>query len=166
VSRPIQTNPFGLLGALQLKNSGTNPPDLIDSVQPTLDLWRHYIAQSRTISSANFNVNAFGFNASAVAVPNDEVWMVSELMLTSNGVLAALQSVDWAPAWQDVTGVVFIIGDYKSAGPGEAPQIGANCNGLSYAIVPPGAVFGACVRTFATGPIASQLSVRRLAARV
>jgi len=43
VSGPIQVGPPGLLGFLQLKNQGRNPRELVDSFQPTLDLWRHYL---------------------------------------------------------------------------------------------------------------------------
>jgi len=47
MSKPIQTVPYSLLGGLALKQMGQNPPELIDKVQPSIDLWRQYMDAGR-----------------------------------------------------------------------------------------------------------------------
>lgn len=46
--RPIQTNPVGLLGSLGLKQMGQNPPDFLDQIRGTVDLWKLYMEASAT----------------------------------------------------------------------------------------------------------------------
>jgi len=98
-SRPIQQNPWGLLGYLQLKNMGHNPVELLDSVQPTLDLWRHYLQNdAETILSANIPITGTGGMfppAGEAQVPNGECWAVHHFSASQNGVLAAGQSLSF-----------------------------------------------------------------------
>lgn len=106
---PIQVPPEGLLGYLNLKNSGVNPPYLSDTVVPTVEMWRQYLlANQEALITSNIAVNAVGgfgslVNAApspltgAVAlegmVPPGEVWAVHSFSGSMNGVLAATQEL-------------------------------------------------------------------------
>jgi len=85
MSGPLQVIPAGLLGFLQLKNAGQNPRDLVDSVQPTFDLWRHYLASygeiwnqaSTFIQAGPVGAVGFGaFNTLPIVVPTQQWWYV------------------------------------------------------------------------------------------
>src|SRR5688500_20346246 len=43
----LNLQPFGLLSFLGIKNGGEYPQQLISTLQPTLDLWEHYVAANR-----------------------------------------------------------------------------------------------------------------------
>jgi|SRR5687767_3091241 len=52
----LNLQPFGLLSFLGIKNGGEYPQQLISTLQPTLDLWEHYVAANReeyTLACAN-----------------------------------------------------------------------------------------------------------------
>lgn len=50
--RPIQALPIGLLGSLGLKQMGQNPPDFLDQVRGTLELWPLYMASTAQFTAS------------------------------------------------------------------------------------------------------------------
>lgn len=92
---PINAVPEGLLGFLGIKNGGRNPRNLIDNVQPTFDLWMHYLwSNSIVLQSADLSFAANAARgaldlgptlpvnvanaANQVIVPNNEWWAFLE----------------------------------------------------------------------------------------
>lgn len=84
---PIQTIPPGLLSLLQLKAMGRNPTQLLDQVQPSIEL-RDWFFQARnfdesvlfpSIPFSNTTVAARGFNSfgATAVVPNGQWWYVT-----------------------------------------------------------------------------------------
>lgn len=101
MSGPIQIIPPGLLGFLQLKNGGTNPRDLEENVQPTFELWRHYLnatAEEGTGDSANVVSGTNGFVSFNTNVSNGEWWYIHYFMAQGLGVAAA-DTLSIAPAF-------------------------------------------------------------------
>jgi len=104
MSGPLQVAPAGLLGFLQLKNAGSNPRELVDSVQPTFDLFRRYLEtmanQWTTASGVAVIGNAAGgavFSPNAIVVPATEWWYVSSYGV-SLSTLTAGDVLDYSPA--------------------------------------------------------------------
>jgi len=89
-SEPIQVQPVGLLGLLQLKNVGVNPDVLIGTVQPTVDLLEQWLQQDLTtdipdgqevLASQGFTVLTTA--AGILKVPASEVWWVHSFSVAS-----------------------------------------------------------------------------------
>jgi hypothetical protein len=106
VAAPIQTIPQGLLGLLQLKQLGTNPSNLVDTVQSTVDLkdwWMNRqevdICLLKTGSStASTNVNAAGvFGSTGLTVGTNEVWWVTNYTINCN--LLAAEYIRFRPVF-------------------------------------------------------------------
>jgi len=79
-SGPIQVQPNGLLGFLQLKNRGANPSQLEDGVQPIIDLGEWYRQTNiETITNRTTGNLARGLNAATVPieVPANQWWYVT-----------------------------------------------------------------------------------------
>ena len=55
----VQRIPKGLLGLLQIKETGKNPSSLLDTIQPSYDLFQQYIADSMQNTYGLFNNPAF-----------------------------------------------------------------------------------------------------------
>lgn len=89
---PIQTIPQGLLGLLQLKELGKNPPVLVDSVAPNLDLFQLYAQRlmngemglfggqmsTGNLVNGNHGFQQFFVSGAACIVPQSEMWWVYE----------------------------------------------------------------------------------------
>lgn len=80
-SKPIQTQPQGLLSFLQVKNQGQNPDTLLDTVQSTID-WDRW---TRNVEAFNYALASYvgptalglaPFNIAPVSVPSREWWWV------------------------------------------------------------------------------------------
>jgi len=98
-SGPIQQNPQGLLGYLQLKNQGHNPRELQDTVQPVLELWRHYLLTNQeALLTANIPITGVGGALPSVPdaqVPQGEIWAVHHFSASIAGILDAGQSLSF-----------------------------------------------------------------------
>lgn len=88
MSGPIQTIPQGLLGLLQLKELGSNPPVMVDSLSPNIDLTQLYLQRlmqqetglfggvpktGAVVSAGHGNVT-FSLAGTQVSVPQNEMW--------------------------------------------------------------------------------------------
>ena len=105
---PIQLIPPGLLGMFQLK-TGRNPRDLIESVQPTLEMrdW-YFLVNQRPFngslpSSLNVTTGMTGFQILAgaggqIVVPEREVWWVRSFGIFA-GVAVGGDSIQMKPAY-------------------------------------------------------------------
>lgn len=109
-SQPIQVIPPGLLGFLQLKNSGRNPTIFPDELTPTLELFRWYMAAREieldpALSGINVANGAVGFTVyapNAIVVPANQMWWVREYSIQT-GALNAADTVSFQPAWANST---------------------------------------------------------------
>lgn len=80
-SRPIQSQPQGLLGFLQLKNLGQNPSELPDVLQPVLELRDWYLqTNSEIVSGTDAAIAAVGVSNNLI-VPQGEYWFVHDVGL-------------------------------------------------------------------------------------
>lgn len=110
MSRPIQVIPPGLLGFLQLKNSGKSPVEFPEVLQPVIEL-RDWYFEARaeqtiaTVSVANGGSNFATFATPAI-VPAEEYWAVLDFSAICP-LLATTTVVSFVPAWRIVTGVSF-----------------------------------------------------------
>jgi hypothetical protein len=104
VAGPIGTIPQGLLSLLALKETGKNPSQLLDSVQPSFDLVQWYLtrielteralfggAPSVTFASGAHGQVAFTFGGNNCVVPNNQIWWVSHMQV--DGTLLAAESI-------------------------------------------------------------------------
>ena len=97
-SRPIQTQPKGLLGFLQLKNQGQNPAELPDTLQSVLEMRDWYLQTSAEIVGGTpILINAAG-TFDALTVPFGEWWFVHDVMVSYTMVAAATIAI--APAYR------------------------------------------------------------------
>jgi len=82
MSRPIQSNPLGLLGLLALKNTGQNPPVMVDEITPVLETMPFYMAGNTQWSGAfgqTVPVGSFPLQQLALGLgpPDSIAWLVS-----------------------------------------------------------------------------------------
>lgn len=81
--RPILTQPSGLVGFLQLKNSGRNPSTFPDSVQSVLELrewlWETNSETSIVSGAALIPLATVAGNLQFLQVPSTEVWALLDL---------------------------------------------------------------------------------------
>lgn len=94
MGKPIQTIPQGLLGLLQLKQTGANPSDLLETVQPTVDLTNWWLQRQEVdialVQSGFTNpvvINAAGigvFGLAALTVPGNDTWLVTNLTILAS----------------------------------------------------------------------------------
>lgn len=109
-SGPIQVQPPGLLGLLQLKNLGRNPHSLDDLVVPTFDLGEWYLRADQFEAShvpcvpqatGAIGFVAIGFGTAALfEVPSSEWWYVHTAQLFSGSIPAGDQVIA-AAAWRE-----------------------------------------------------------------
>jgi len=135
---PIQTLPQGLLGLLDLKNSGSNPPQLGEVVTPQLDLLEQYvIGRLEQVTDPAAVAAAVGPVASALVVPQTELWFVRNFFVTT-AVLGAGVTITLEPA-VSLAGLAFVtMGNQRSAIAGG--RIRASVDDIW--IAPPGSIFG------------------------
>lgn len=90
VGRPIQVDPAGLLGLLQLKTGGANPSELLGAVRPTvemLDFWLRQQSRTRIVNSgrtfdiATDTVGFYDWTPNDIVVPETEAWWVEAYSL-------------------------------------------------------------------------------------
>lgn len=129
ISRPIQTQPQGLLGFLQIKNSGKNPENFPDVLQPTLEQFDWYVqtnAQDLPRYQGAFASGVSGYqsftNPGALIVPNGEWWYVDYYTIRS-AVLGAGDGAQFAcgmvPQPSLATGLTLKLGEdcVRQSGP-------------------------------------------------
>jgi hypothetical protein len=153
---PIQIIPRGLLGFLNLKAQGSNPSQLIETVQPTYDIAPQYresqavlwpLATSATIATGA--VGRLPFTTNPIVVPDNEIWYVIAYHVQTGVLPATDDAVFWPMIQTSRVGVI----TYEvppMVGPYPAPSLVApaskqrrvSCGGF-YA--PPGTELGALV---------------------
>lgn len=96
MSGPIQNVPAGLLGLLQLKQSGRNPAELLETVAPIYEMRDQYMQSKQldqialfgdTCKTANFPTTSPGFKIASVnglgvvncTVPQGQTWYVEQM---------------------------------------------------------------------------------------
>lgn len=93
MSGPIQVIPPGLLGFLQLKNSGNNPRDMPESLLMTFDVLPWYLQAKKEIvvASSTLATDSQGFQSppSVFNVPNSEAWYVHSHLVEVTGMALA-----------------------------------------------------------------------------
>jgi len=118
-SKPIQSPPLGLLGLLNLKNTGNNPDTMAGYVQPTLDLMdMYFIGQAQAIGGQLRTITAGptpGFypwdaGTGPITVPQSEVWKVHRYSLAGN-TAAATTASGFRAAYQNFNGLTFLMGE-------------------------------------------------------
>lgn len=106
-SRPIQVIPPGLLGFLQLKNSGRSPEFFPDALQPTIELRNWYFEANAEFLQATVQtaVAGVGFQtwAEPIVVPSSELWYVINYSVYT-GVQVAGDNTQFQLAWRSQTG--------------------------------------------------------------
>lgn len=116
-SGPIQVLPAGLLGLLQLKNSGNNPDTLLGTVQPSvemLDFWLNtngytnnpQIGVIATPSNVGYQPYLDLLTTAPVAVPQHEWWYIHSINIQFG--------LDYGEEAHSVRGVIMV-------GPGGVP---------------------------------------------
>lgn len=85
----------GLLGALNLKVFGRNPPDFAEQVVPTYDVRDYYLARQVTSFTATANGPLAAFTVQTITVPAGKCWHVYQIGLgIGTGVVPAAQMYD------------------------------------------------------------------------
>lgn len=91
MSGPVQRNPLGYLGFFDLKNSGVNPPEIADVVQPTFSMaefyragqWVEQRAQIVLAGAAGLMQFTTFTDGSSALVPSSELWWVDNFTITA-----------------------------------------------------------------------------------
>lgn len=163
MSGPIQVVPAGLLGLLQLKQTGANPRDLLDTVQPSVDLldsWRqarmldamslpNWGANPSVTQNTPTGYNVFLVGGVAAAVPTNQWWYIDQLAVQLV-IPAAADTCRFQPACSMNPGVA--PQQQYAVGPDVADVASARLNRQLWARAdrsfwaPPGSTFG--VRVF------------------
>lgn len=74
---PISRRPSGLLDLLLTQQQGKNPAEILDSVQPVMDLFPFYASARLTSARATYTATGTGILAAdSLAVPDGETWAV------------------------------------------------------------------------------------------
>jgi len=110
MSGPIQTIPQGLLGLLQLKQTGRNPSELTDTVQSIVDLmplWLKRNSSDITSQSITRATNGTGFVSytTPIIVPPGFTWFVENYTLSC--VISAADSGSFVPALKSPNGLSY-----------------------------------------------------------
>lgn len=116
---PIQLIPTGLMGLLQLKQTGKMPGWLAQSVQPTIDLSDWYLQARRedeqslfggtptTVPLVTGNTQLRQFNAAAIpVVPQNQLWWVEHYSVFGS-TNAAADVMSFGPAIANAGGSSF-----------------------------------------------------------
>jgi hypothetical protein len=182
--RPIQRIPKGLLGLLQLKQLGILPGELLETVQPTYDLFQQYAQDinvdtyglfpgltppttlGATITAPTHGVQAMNVPFAAI-VPAGQLWYITNMSIMAT-INTAADTVRFAPIviQQNIPGIWQI-------GPDVADVVSARArNAIAFAdIVPfwawPGALFAILIFDSNTATsIAFQLHLRGSALQI
>lgn len=159
---PIQIQPPGLLGLLQLKVGGYMPDALAQDVQPTVDLEAYWLraaalnestGYSRTLAAATYGFAASLLDTATATMPlgpsQQEWWYVQDYTIRYSAPGGA--GTNLIPAWTLRPGpgaaqAEFYVGEtYQVAGPA---FVAARAQGFW---LPPGAVLGSYVDVVTVG---------------
>lgn len=153
--RPIQAQPAGLLGFLQLKNAGRNPEQLSETLLPTMDLVQWYLESDVRLNTGATAALASGTlgqqltTTTTQVVPSNEQWILRGISIGAD--LVAGDAISAAPIIRDPT-----LGQFRLLGPFAADGVYAdnaqfraawNPNG-DIVIARPGTRFGAYTKRF------------------
>lgn len=152
-SGPIQTQPAGLLGFLQLKNLGKNPAVLPDSLSCVLEMREWFFetnAVEETVASLNLITNGAAGNRNLFTVPQGEIWAIIDAVLTVN--TAAGQTMAVQMQYRLANGRAFpmggVLNQAAATSPGRLWGLGQGTDGASFErirFVPPGGTVGVLV---------------------
>ena len=120
MSGPIQTIPQGLLSLLQLKQTGSNPSQLLETVAPVVDLVQWWL--QRQVVDLSFQL--FGavstvligpaghgqtaFTTNPITVPQQQQWWIESFSL--GGTLLAAEGITLAPLMLEAGGTTHLLG--------------------------------------------------------
>ena len=120
---PIQTIPQGLLGLLQLKQTGENPNALDLTVQPNVELlqfWAQRVMQesqglfpggppatATLTTAAGPGTRNFLIGGVPVSVPNNETWYCDQVLAYSGSIAATDNFVNISPGYTVPGGGVY-----------------------------------------------------------
>jgi hypothetical protein len=147
---PIQTLPLGLLGLLDLKTMGRNPPALGQTVAPVLDITQLYLngkALEFAATSKAVGVGGYGlfldFDTTVpITVPEGETWFVHDYtMLAQLNAGGTCNLV--VPAWRPAGGNYHSLANEKDP----MPVGGNSMFSVRDFWLPPGASLGFWVHT-------------------
>lgn len=98
----IQSFPPGLLAFFGIKNGGSNPSALAETLAPIVDLTEWYrVQQYQTIVTTSADWGAGNGLLLADTVPQNQVWIVRDLTVGPNALMAAGNSATICPALVD-----------------------------------------------------------------
>lgn len=93
---PINRQLLGLMGLLDVQNSGRSPGYVDDAVNPVLPIDRFLISQPQQFNGTG-NIAVVGSNISTLVVPAGFAWIVTAFNIATNA-LAAANTLIAAPA--------------------------------------------------------------------
>lgn len=99
----INRVPQGLQDLLFSKNFGSNPPNLLQDVRPTIDLFPMWASERLTTVRANFEFNSIGL-VTSIPVPQGELWGVISASGQLDGALAVGNDVAFSIRVADIQG--------------------------------------------------------------
>lgn len=80
MGKPIQIIPEGLLGMFQIKNAGRNPQELIETIQPSLEMLDWYMSSYAELQKGlQFGPNAAQVWMFGIQIPATEFWFVHSI---------------------------------------------------------------------------------------
>lgn len=132
---PVQLHPRGLLGLLQLKNHGKNPEQLLETIQPVLELKDWYLqgesAQSLSgnflaTGAANFSGAIFSSNAGGVLFtpPVGRAWWVLDFSVAAPVSAAGdIHRIGTVVSWVTGNGVVTALGPTETLNQAAAASV-------------------------------------------
>lgn len=155
-SRPIQVQPFGLLGFLQVKNLGQNPQVMPDSISPVMEMREWYWetnSEVQTFSSITAvpSSQAVG-QLVLMTVPDKEYWAI--LDTSFNVVTAAGQAISYQVIAYLSGNVPIPLTELVTVGASiTAPPLPIPCRDRVF-IAPPGCRFGLRISAITTAAAA------------
>lgn len=126
---PVQVIPAGLLGFLNIKNSGRNPESIDSNVMPVFDimpLWMQTKAEDigTFTSPAPSGNNGFGSWTIRQIVPEREAWFVLEYTIRTTN-MGVGDSAAYAAGWQQpITQQRYLVGDLGTNNSGDGVASG------------------------------------------
>lgn len=76
---PLQILPTGLLGLFGIKNGGKYPQQLLESLQPVIDIFHLYGQTNEEHLLENLNAVAEGTQSTTLVVPENQFWMLHDM---------------------------------------------------------------------------------------
>lgn len=173
MSRPIQTQPSGLLGFLQLKNMGKNPAELPDSLQAVLEMREWFWETNSQDLLVGGNITPLTGSTTGVTlftVPSGFYWALLDVSYGLS--IGAGDSMEAALVYRAPQGGVQFLNDLvfhdgASAGfTGVGRFFASRSNRI--VLLPPGTTIELAITrvTNVTGALAAQLALRYTALQV